>query len=166
MKVWRLTRPQYVAAALTGEGSAQYPGRWNVGGHRVVYASESLSLAVLEVVVHAETSTLLDAYVALQLEVPDDGLETVSLDELPLDWQSYPAPESTRRLGSARLGHAGALGTADTSTDTPSPLALRVPSALVAVEYNVVIDTRHVRFGEVTKLGSLPFPFDARLLAH
>ena len=40
-------------AALDGEGARIHGGRWNLPGSRVVYASATLSLAVLEMLVHA-----------------------------------------------------------------------------------------------------------------
>lgn len=96
---WRLTRSEYAATALSGEGSARYPGRWNPRGVRVAYTSESLSLAVLEILAHAENLEMLHQYGALRVDLPSSSVTTLALEELPPDWQSEPAPDSTRQLG-------------------------------------------------------------------
>ena len=44
---WRLSPPAF-ARALDGEGNRVFGARWNSPGHGVVYASENLSLCVLE----------------------------------------------------------------------------------------------------------------------
>ena len=151
MNVWRLTRPQYAATAPSGEGSARYPGRWNVRGVRVAYASETLSLATLEVLAHAENLEMLNQYVALSVTLPPDSLTTLTLDELPEDWQTDPAPESTRRLGHTWFG-------------ARETLVLKVPSVLVPTEHNFVINPEHPDFARVRVAEPAPLPFDARVL--
>ncbi len=151
MNVWRLTRPQYAATALSGEGSARYPGRWNVRGVRVVYTSETLSLAFLEVLAHAENLDMLNQYVALQVTLPPDSLTTLTLDELPEDWQADPPPESTRRLGHAWFSRK-------------ETLVLKVPSVLAPTEHNFVINPEHPDFARAKAAEPVPLPFDARVL--
>lgn len=152
MIVWRLTRPDYAVIALLGEGSARYPGRWNPRGMRVAYASETLSLASLEILAHAENLAMLSGYVALSVELPDDSMTSLSLDELPEDWQSNPPPDSTRRLGLAWY-------------EEGKTLALKVPSVLIPSEHNFVINPSHPRFAEVKVAEPVALPFDARLLS-
>ena len=151
MNVWRLTRPQYAATTLSGEGSARYPGRWNVRGVRVAYASETLSLALLEVLAHAENLDMLNQYVALQVTLPPDSLTTLTLDELPEDWQADPPPESTRALGHAWFSRK-------------ETLVLKVPSVLVPTEHNFVINPEHPDFSRAKTAEPVPLPFDARVL--
>ena len=151
MTVWRLTRPQYAATALSGEGSARYPGRWNVRGVRVAYASETLSLALLEVLAHAENLDMLNQYVALKVTLPSDSLTTLGLTELPEDWQADPPPESTRALGHAWFS-------------AHETLVLKVPSVLVPTEHNFVINPEHPDFAQVEVAAPVPLPFDARVL--
>ena len=151
MNVWRLTRPQYAATALSGEGSARYPGRWNVRGVRVAYASETLSLALLEVLAHAENLDMLNQYVVLQVTLPSGNLTTLTPDELPKDWQADPPPESTRRLGHAWFIRKGTL-------------VLKVPSVLVPTEHNFVINPEHPNLPKIAVAEPVPLPFDARVL--
>ena len=150
MNAWRLTRPRYAATA-SGEGSARYPGRWNVRGVRVTYASETLSLALLEVLAHAENLDMLNQYVALKVTLPLGSLTTLALDELPENWQADPPPESTRRLGHAWFSRK-------------ETLVLKVPSVLVPTEHNFVINPEHPDFARVETAEPVPLPFDARVL--
>ena len=90
LTTWRLTRPRYAATALSGEGSARYPGRWNTRGSRVAYVSEHLSLAVLEILAHAENLDTLSQYIALRVDVPDDSIST--LEKLTQRLAERPRP--------------------------------------------------------------------------
>ena len=60
--VWRICAPKYADTAYSGEGARIHGGRWNSKGRSVVYASESISLAVLEQLVHVEDLTALDEH--------------------------------------------------------------------------------------------------------
>jgi len=52
--VWRLTAVRHAQRADTGEGARLYGGRWNHAGIPLVYTSETLSLAALELFVHLD----------------------------------------------------------------------------------------------------------------
>ena len=56
VRVWRLCKSKH--AAFDGEGARLAGGRWNRRGTAVVYASESLSLAALELLVHVDAALL------------------------------------------------------------------------------------------------------------
>lgn len=43
-------------------------------------------------------------------------------------------------------------------------LAIRVPSALLPSEFNIVINTSHIDFGKIKVMKTEAFAFDARLL--
>ena len=148
---WRLTRPQYAVAPLSGEGSARYPGRWNLRGVRVVYVSESLSLATLEVLAHAENVSMLNQYVALKVSFPSESLTVLTSDELPDDWQSDPAPDTTRQLG-------------NTWFNLRQTLALKVPSTLIPNEHNFLLNPAHPGFDHIDVAAPIPLPFDGRIL--
>ena len=47
MDVYRIGKNKYIKD-LSGDGARLYGGRWNYQGYRVLYASESLALAILE----------------------------------------------------------------------------------------------------------------------
>ena len=149
LTTWRLTRPQYVATALSGEGSARYPGRWNVRGRRVAYVSEHLSLATLEVLAHAETVDTLNQYVALRVSLPADSVTTARV--LPDNWQQNPPSAATRELG-------------ETWFRAGETLLFKVPSVLIPNEHNYLLNPAHEAFQHVEVAEAVPLPFDARIL--
>jgi RES domain-containing protein len=150
VRVWRIARP--VWPPLAGEGARRRGGRWNSPGNPVVYASERLSLAVLEVLVHVEPDTVPPDLMSYEIDVPDN-LRTTTIPNgvLPPEWQDKPSHPASRALGDAWLARG----------DT---VALLVPSAIVPGETNVLINPRHQDAGAITVVRMLPFRFDLRLV--
>lgn len=151
MRAWRIASRSYAHTAFTGEGAARSPGRWNRLGVPVVYLAEHLSTGILEVLVHVDDRAHLAAFVAIEVEIPDPHVEELS--ELPPDWRQLPEPypESTQRLGSE-----WALSLRS--------LALRVPSAVVPSEFNLLLNPRHPAMSEVRVGQPQPLFLDPRLL--
>lgn len=75
---WRICAPRYASTAYSGEGARIHGGRWNSKGRAVVYSSESLSLAVLEQLVHVEDPGVLDAFVVVSATVDEARIEVLS----------------------------------------------------------------------------------------
>ncbi|SCY05878.1 RES family NAD+ phosphorylase [Desulfoluna spongiiphila] len=151
--LYRITSRRFgrdAAEAFSGDGARLYPGRWNSGGTPVVYTAETLSLAMLEMLVHLDEAMLAQRYVYFTLEVPDASVISLSPLLLPEGWASYPAPSATRQLGDAWL-LAGEF------------LALKVPSALNPVEHTFLINPSHPDFSHCTVSGPISFVFDERL---
>src|SRR5690349_16282287 len=99
MQTFRLCRSSY--PPYDGEGARRTGGRWNSKGTRVLYTSESRSLAVLEILVHLST-LLPDKYVLGVAFMPDDiGVEKVTETDLPDNWSTLNPREqlATRRIG-------------------------------------------------------------------
>jgi RES domain-containing protein len=67
MNAWRLSRCDSQQRTFDGEGARVFPGRWNPSGVPVAYASEHLSLAVLELLVHARVDQVRIAFHAFDL---------------------------------------------------------------------------------------------------
>ena len=89
VRVWRLCKKAH--AAFDGEGARRAGGRWNRRGTAVVYASQTLSLAALELLVHADPVLLPDDLVAVPAEVPEAlAIESVDAGALPRDWRRTP----------------------------------------------------------------------------
>lgn len=146
MRAWRLARRRY--AALDGAGARLYGGRWNRRGQAVVYSSENLSLAVLEVIVHLELAPedFPSDYVKIQIEIPD-ALELQRIEALPR------GVERSRQLGAAWYQSGNSVG-------------LLVPSVIVPEEHNLLLNPEHPQFGSIKALPTRPFHFDPRLLGQ
>lgn len=146
---WRLTKTRYLTTAWDGEGARRTGGRWNSVGTAVVYASGTLSLALVETLVHLP-SGILPAYSAQRADF-DEFLVTILEDaDLPADWRSDPPPAASRAIG-------------DTWAVAGRSVVLRVPSVVVPLEFNYLLNPRHPDFAQVTIGPALPFPFDPRL---
>jgi RES domain-containing protein len=153
LRCWRITRARYVATCLSGEGARIYGGRWNAPGVAIVYCAESIALAALEVLVHTDPSLVPDDLVTVPVEVPDVAT-TRAIDprKLPDGWRTHPAPDTTRTVGEAWAKRR----------DT---LLLRVPSAIVPQEHNVLLNVAHPLMPRVRQGAAEPFAFDPRLLS-
>jgi len=146
---WRLTKTKYLSSAWDGEGAKRSGGRWNSIGVPVVYASATLSLALVEVLVHL-SSGILPAYSAIPIEFEGFLVTNVGPGQLPANWKDYPPPSETKSIGDQWVA------------DARSPL-LRVPSVVVANEFNYVLNPLHPDFAQVRIGIPIPFPFDSRL---
>lgn len=151
LTVWHLVAERHAARAFDGEGARLYGGRWNHPGIPVVYASATLSLAALELLVHLDLEDAPEDRVAIAA-VPSAGLEIeeVSAENLPAAWRSYPAPEALKVLGTAW------------ASESRSPV-LRIPSVVIPEESNYLLNPRHPEFSRITLQDPAPFTFDRRL---
>jgi len=61
---WRIVQTHVADRAFTGEGARRYGGRWNSKGYAAVYTSGSISLAILEVLVHIPIYDILEMTVS------------------------------------------------------------------------------------------------------
>ena len=151
MRVWRLCQTNYASTAFDGEGARLFGGRWNEKGVPVVYTSATLSLAVLEVLVHHRVPVPPQDFVAISAELPRAlRLTVIKTTQLPRDWEADPSPRARQQIGSA-----WAVGLRS--------LVLAVPSALIPQEFNYLINPRHPDFARLTFTSPQKFPFDPRL---
>lgn len=149
MRVWRLCKQKH--AAFDGEGARLAGGRWNRRGTPMIYTSESLSLAALEILVHGDPALLPPDLVAIPADIPDSiRIEPLDDDSLPRDWRRTPAPDSLAKIGSAWAA----------SARTP---VLSVPSAVVPRERNYLLNPEHPDFVKIRKGDPQPFSLDPRL---
>jgi RES domain-containing protein len=149
-RVWRIVKEKYAGEAFSGEGARRAGGRFNSPGRPVVYTSESLALAELEILVNLPTDRLLSSYVAFRAEIPDGRIEALGQTQLPDTWREAPAPDAAKEIGDRWL-------------ESERSLALRVPSAVVPAEDNVLINPRHPAFQEVETEGPFDPEIDDRL---
>mgnify|MGYP003411559635 FL=1 len=150
MRVWRVTRRAH--AAPDGEGARLYGGRWNLPNTPVVYASASLSLAVLEYLVHVDRDLAPSDLVSIAATIPISlPVETIEIGQLPNGWQAPSDQESLQRLGSEWV-------------QVQASAVLRVPSALIPVEFNYLLNPAHSDFGRIVWADPVPFSLDPRFL--
>lgn len=147
---WRIVAARHAATAMTGDGARLYPGRWNHRGTPLVYTAASMSLAALELLVHAGSVDRLADHVCIPVTFDADLCEVLREGGLPPDWADHPAPSYTRDLGARWVAEAR------------SPV-LAVPSAVIQIETNYILNPRHPDFGKIRIGAARPFRFDPRL---
>lgn len=131
-----------------GSGAAVYGGRWNAKGVPVVYVAANASLAALEVLVHY--SELPDKYSLTKISIPSDvAIEYAAIQHIRQRGRAHPIGE-TRNYGTL---WAKSLRTA----------VLAVPSAVMPVELNFVLNPAHRDFERILFETPKPFCFDPRL---
>jgi len=148
MRMFRLCNSAY-ASDLSGLGAALFPGRWNKAGTPVLYTSERPETALLEMLVNVPPM-FMPELILLTLEIPDDSILTLSPSDLPKHWYHYPAPSILADLGQNWI-------------DENRYLALMVPSSVVHMAYNVLINCRHPQINMLRLIQQEPFYFDTRL---
>jgi RES domain-containing protein len=155
MRLWRLVPERWADTAFTGEGARLYGGRWNSEGTPLVYLSSSLSLAALEVLVHANVEDLPSRFAACSVEVPAavaSAIETVDPAALSRDWRAVSAPPELRAHGDAWVRAA-------------TSALLAMPSVIIPEEQNFLLNPAHADFKKLTVRPRRTFHFDPRLYA-
>lgn len=148
--VYRICRRQYVA--FDGEGARRQSGRWNHDGTPVIYTAGSLALVALEVLAHTDASLLPSDLVYTAAEIPDSvKITRLALSDLPADWQQNPAPPTTKDVGQQWV-------------QTGKTAVLAVPSTLVPIETNYLLNPGHRDFAKIQIQAPEEFIFDPRLL--
>ena len=112
----------------------------------MLYTSGSLALATLEVLVHMaperRVSGDLPIMVAVEIDLPEALIQKAV--DMPLDHAA------TQSFGDAWLAECAAL-------------ALEVPSRVIPVESNVLINPAHPQAVSIRLIRQIPFVFDDRL---
>ena len=149
-RVFRILREAYAERPFNGEGAYRFGGRWSRPGTRIAYTSEHLSLAMVEYFVHLDAGEPPTDLVIAAANVPKSVSRTsVSTAELPADWRAMPA-----------LPRLAAIG--DRFVNEAKYAVLLVPSALVPVEFNWLINPAHREFERITQLPVESFVYDTR----
>lgn len=138
-RVYRVCRSRW--AMLDGEGARRVGARWNSPGRAIVYMADSISLAVLENLVHLSRQDFPTGYVVIAAVIPD-SIAILSLDEL-----------------------ANPQAGGDQWFDSQASAALRVSSVVVPAEFNFLLNPAHPDFQRIVVEPATPFNFDSRLFA-
>jgi RES domain-containing protein len=154
MKIYRIGQTKY-ARDTRGSG---IDGRWNSAGRYVIYFGGSLALSCLEKLVHTPGTSLYTGDFSVTIaEVPDRlPVKEITLKELAkldTDWIKVINYPITQSIGDAWLQ---SLETA----------VLKVPSAIIEMEYNYLVNPVHPDFNKVKITSVSKFRFDNRLKAN
>lgn len=148
MHVYRLSKAQYIRD-ISGTGGLYGSGRWHEKGTRILYTSQTLSLAKLEVL--ASTKKIPRNYSLLVLEIPDDlNYKELQVKDLPPNWNSFPHPKELVVFINEWI------------TDGVYPI-MKVPSVHSPFEANFLINPLHPEAGRLRIVEVLPHDFDERL---
>jgi RES domain-containing protein len=141
LSVYRVCRSIYTR--LDGEGARRVGGRWNSPGTPVVYTTGSVSLAVLENLVHMASQDYPTGYVVVQATIPD----SIQISKVELNAEFI---EETKQAGDSWLAsHRSSV--------------LEVPSFVVPGESNYLLNPLHPEFRQIVISLPIPFHFDVRL---
>lgn len=159
MRAWRIfdqnrswaRRPDF--DPLDGIGGLHDDGRWHHKGNRILYAAGNSSLALLERVVHIVPSRF-GEQTMLELDIPDDTVETVSheqLVQLLRDGEDGARQRPTRDHGTRWAKEQRTL-------------VLVAPSIVNPFDQNVVLNPVHPRMADVRIVRSERVRLDGRLI--
>ena len=152
MQAWRIAKAKR-AGDLTGRGAAIEGGRWNEVDVPAVYLGMTAAICSLETFVHTAS------YPAIPLKItrfvlPDDPALYWEPDpaDLPKGWAMLPADRPSMTFGTKWLRANSHLG-------------LIVPSAVLPLERNIVLNPAHPAIHQVRVEQTFDFAYDKRMFA-
>lgn len=152
MRAWRISKSKR-ARDLSGMGAAIEGGRWNDAEVPAVYLGLSPAICCLETFVHQTCRPQIPMKITV-LELPDDPalyLEP-ALSDLPAMWAALPADRPSMAYGTAWLTRNEQLG-------------LILPSAVLSIERNIMLNPRHPAMSRVQIVDVLDFTYDPRMFS-
>ncbi|HSN59874.1 MAG TPA: RES family NAD+ phosphorylase [Ferruginibacter sp.] len=148
MIVYRISNTLY-SNDLSGTGAKLMGGRWNSKGIPILYTSEHISLALLEMLVNTQFKDFIIPLDLLNIQVP----ETASLTEINLN--------KLKKGWVGDFGYTAFMG--DEFIKNKQSLLLKVPSAVIHEEYNYLINPLHADFKKIKITDTRSFKTDERL---
>lgn len=126
-------------------------GRWNLEGRKVLYTAESIALAYLETMYYRRGLGYDKDFKIMVIEVPNNAsILQIEASNLPEDWRDFRNYSACQELGEDWFSKG-------------EDLILKVPSAVVVNNYNLVLNTLHPDYQKVKLIDTLDFKPDARL---
>ncbi len=150
VRAWRMVKANHADTAFSAEGAKKYGGRWNSPGNAVIYTSGSISLAMLEMLVHLQREELLKRYVLFEVTFDDTIVMEIDRKSLPRTWRKSPTPAAIQRIG-------------DDWVAVGNSAVLRIPSTIVPWESNYILNPAHKDFAKISFGPKQPAGFDPRL---
>ena len=152
MICFRLAANQYINDK-TGTGARLFGGRWNPQGLSCIYTSEHISLALLEKYVHAQSKENMERISLLKIEIPEDKGLIFQVDEKKLKSNWANDISYSQWIGEQLLKDL-------------SVVAFSVPSAIIPMEKNIILNPLATKFDLVKFLPVVDFATDFRLLSR
>ena len=147
---WRIVKEKHAKSAFSGEGARIFEGRWNSAGVRMVYCSEHLSLAALEILVHTQPVTLSDKFRIFRVSWDEAIMSAIDLRKLPKGWNAQPPGLISKNIG-------------DEWVHSDRSAVLVVPSVIVPLEKTFLLNPKHRDFGKIKIKDAGGFHLDPRL---
>lgn len=148
MRVFRIADSRF--PLFDGTGARVTGGRWNSPGKALIYAAETFSAALLEILVHSNLGRVPKTHAVIEINISDSvAIESVEGDEL----RAWDADDHTvsRAFGDRWL-------------EERRSAVLLVPSVVTqGHERNVLIDPEHADFGKITASKPKKVQWDKRL---
>ena len=146
MTIYRITTEKWSKSL----GASCYSARWNAKGQFVIYTAESRSLACLENVVHRSGEGNDALYKVMLIDIPDNlSIEIVDEQVLKRGWHTMENYAYCQLLGRKWLTEAFSA-------------ILKVPSVVIKIEHNYLINPNHPDFSKIILSGIEDFNFDKR----
>lgn len=148
MRLYRFGFKKYIND-LSGTGGLYKAGRWHHKGTRIVYFSETVSLAKLEVLANA--TRIPKSYRLLTVEIPEKtDIYEIEKSDLPTDWDTFPPNPETKHLTEKWIAENKFL-------------LMKVPSVHSPVENNFLLNPQHKEADKIQIITIEPHQFDERL---
>ena len=144
-RVYRIVSPQY--PPFDGSGTYRWGSRWLSPGRYVVHTAESYSLAVLENLVHWQTSSIPKSLLCVAADIPNE------IEQEELDRNDLPEPNNYTQF--QEIG--------DDWYERGETAVLWVPSVISPVEFNILINQKHADFVHIGIQDPSPANIDPRL---
>jgi RES domain-containing protein len=147
---WRIVKEKHAKSAFSGEGARIFEGRWNSAGVRMVYCSEHLSLAALEILVHTQPVMIRDKFHAFHVTWDESLMTTIDLKKLPKGWNAQPPGPVSKSIG-------------DEWIRSERSAVLALPSIIIPFEQTFLLNPKHRDFAKIRVKDSGSFALDPRL---
>jgi RES domain-containing protein len=150
MMVYRISNSMY-SKDLSGTGAKLNGARWNSKGIPMLYTTEFISLALLEMLVHTQFRDYSMELDIVYIHFPDNiEVKEITLPKIKMSW--IEDIEYTRFMG-------------DEFIKAKQSLILKVPSAIVSEENNFLINPLHADFKKIKISKTKSFRPDKRLFS-
>ena len=116
----------------------------------VVYCSENLALAALEILVHVQPVAVAEPFRTFRVALDDALITRVKRDKLPKGWNLQPPTTVSKTIG-------------DEWVKSGRSVALALPSLLVPLERTYLLNPKHPDFRKVQIRDMGNFTLDRRL---